>query len=423
MAFQKNQGQPIMQNILMPIILCTVFGTSTTVFGANNHVNAAIGLTSSQITESQLNNNEFSFPPLFESIVPLEKNFAAFNSPVPSNDLAWEKQLQLDIKVEHKIRDLSYVGRLIHVDHQYFTLLLNNNPTTLPKSDFYLIPMFAPNKGATNGTLTGPVTYQTHELHWQPKLTIIVENNQVRLLEQVLITNQSVNKITIKEPILHLSQSQPDVFHPQEKRLSLMQADAQAVQYAANEITIPFTNKVLTLTPLSRVLVSINQQNLPIKDHFNQANVNTSVYSNETVTLLFDAVYQAQLKNDSIPGMYSSFIKTGDTYLPTKVLNLDKLRKQQTIEFSPNVSQEIQGELTLVSSSARSFPATQVWQLTLRNLSNQRQSYRVHHAMNGVITAYSGAEASKTMSGSKIFIGQLTPNQTLTLNYQVTLIQ
>jgi len=395
-------------------------------YANETNINAVIGLGSSQIVEQNLQNKEPKLPITGGSLLPLDKNFTGISSALDNHLTHWIKHLNQEVKVEHKTRALNFQGQLTQVTQNTFSLKINAKSVQLPISDFYLIPSTKTSQvnDKTQNTYTGNITYQTQSLSWQPKLSILFQDNSVKLIENALISNLSNKNITLHSPILHLSQTPNQNIRFKTERLYSAAADASpSVSYANDEIIIPLMNRELDIEPLSEYLIPIQEQELSIIKRTLKSDVATHPQFLGEQSMRFQQAYEVKLTQETLPGNYQTYWQKGELFLPSSALFLEKTRLDQTLELSPNQSHDVEGELKLINASGRSLPLSQTWELSLKNLSTERKDYSITHNMNGIISNTSGASSEPNGIHSRRFIGTLSPKQTKTLRYTVTLTQ
>ncbi|MCZ2720527.1 hypothetical protein O1D97_02405 [Marinomonas sp. 15G1-11] len=402
-------------------LLASNYGYST-----EANINAVIGLGSSQIVEQNLQSAEPQLPITSGSLLPLDSMFTGISTALDNHLTQWIKHLNQEVKVEHKSRDLSFQGQLTQVTQATFALIINKKSVLLPISDFYLIPSNSPSQlnHTEKNTYTGNITYQTPSLSWQPKLSILFQEDFVKLIENALISNLSNKNLTLQDPILHLSQTpSSNVRFKSERAFAVADMASPSVNYANDEIIIPLNNRKLDIEPLTEYLIPIQQQKLKILKRTIKSTVSTHPQFLGEQTLGFQQAYEVKLDKETLPGNYQTYWQQQDLYLPSNNIFLEQTRLDQILELTPNQSHDLEGKLTLVNASGRSLPLSQTWELEIKNLSVQKQNYNISHNMNGIITNTSGAMSEPNGIHSRRFIGSLPPKQTKTLRYTVTLTQ
>lgn len=390
------------------------------------NINAVIGLSSSQIVEQNLQNAEPKLPITGGSLLPLDKNFIGISTPLDNHLTHWIKHLNQEVKVEHKSRSLNFQGLLTQVSQNTFFLKINETSVQLPISDFYLISNIKTprSKQETKNTYTGNITYQTQTLSWQPKLSILFQDNSVKLIENALISNLSNKNLTLDSPILHLSQTPNQSIRFKTERLYASAADSSpSVNFSNDEIIIPLNNRRVEIEPLSEYLIPIQEQELPILKRTLKSDITTHPQFLGEQSMRFQEAYEVKLTKETLPGNYQTYWQKEDLFLPSNNLFLEKTRLDQILALTPNQSHDIEGKLTLINASGRSLPLSQTWELSIKNLSRERKDYSIVHNMNGIISNTTGTASEPNGIHSRRFIGTLSPKQTKTLRYTVTLTQ
>ncbi|MFT2109885.1 hypothetical protein [Marinomonas sp. 2405UD68-3] len=408
------------------IVIFLSFTLSQSAHSNDSNINAVIGLSSSQVVERNLHNEKPQLPIERGSLLPLDNAFNGISFPIENHLSLWIQHINQEVKVEHKSRQLNFQGQLDQVTQNAFSLKINNTSVTLPISDFYLIPNVAASRSndPKHSKFTGNITYQTPTISWQPKLSILFQNNAIKLVENALISNRSNKNLVLENPILHLSQSSNSNVKFKTERLSVMASDSiAAVNYSNDEIIIPLNNRNVELSPFTEYLTPIQQQTLPILKRTLKSSISTYPQFLGELSLQFTQTYEVKLSKETLPGSYQTYWQKQNLYLPSNNIFLEKTRLDQTLELTPNQSHDIESTLKLVNASGRKLPISQTWELTLKNLSKEKKNYQINHNMNGIIANITGSPSEPNGIHSRQFVGALPAQQTKVLRYTVTLTQ
>ena len=391
------------------------------VWAQNASLQAVIGLNQSQIVEQQLHKGKTSLPISNSSLLPLDAEFSSFSFPLENTNSQWQKQLNRVVKVEHKQRNLTLQGTLTQVTANLFELTNNTTSSLLPQNDFYLLAVETNATDPQQNTYSGAVSYQTNALTWQPKLSILLTNRAVTLIEQALITNHSSQSIALQEPVLHHANiGQPFAVAKTERFFSAA-SDSLSVDYSDNEITIPLVDRTITIAALSQTLIPLQQQSLVITAHKHQARINTYPQFLGQQAIPFTQQIEAVLKHDTLPGQYQTYWLRNELLLPSNPVTLDTMRQDAKIHISPNKSQDVTAQLTLVNATSQTLPMTQTWQLEINNHANEIREYQIEHRMNGIITQVKGDPSTPSGVDARWFEGKLPAKGSVTLHYSVVL--
>lgn len=382
-------------------------------------VNAVIGLNNSQVVQ---NSAQLSFQPNLGTLLPLQESFSPITHLQNNLDSQWFDQIGQKVRVEHKQRDLNYTGTLtsIEQDNRTFLVLIDERPTTLPLDDFYLIPL------EKMGTATTPktdlmVSYQTNQLSWTPQLSLIFEGNNVSVSQQALLHNRSNTAVTIQDSLLHYASNAPTRLFKAERNSLAMSADQQSIDYQDNEISYPLGNKDLKMAPYSNALIPLPSSTIKVEKQTHTAQLYTHENSSGKIELSFYNNIRFTFQKDGLPGEYRTFQKRGNLLIPSNTVFLKTVRAGYPTNVVANKSQDITGSLTLVNASSQKLPATQTWQATIENLSNQDQDYSIEQNTNGIIDALEGNEAKKLSANSLTLDGKIKAHSKKTITYTIEL--
>ena len=395
-----------------------------------------IGTNASSIIETLSTNTQPSLYPINSSILPLESTQTPISLPITNDFQAWINVIGKKITVVHRARDLQYQGILNKVNDDYFTLQDKQKTIRLVTNDFYLLHEKQSITDAQNVTFSGKVNYLSHELLWQPQLSLLINETTITLIQNANITNLSANNLKIDGSILQLRQQIAEQQQP-ERNLALLSAKTMHdTRYDNSETTVPLKGTVHllahsnTLTPLSTQTVKIEERTLI-------SSINT--YSNflGSQSLSFEQTLTAKLDRDALPGHYKTFWQEAGYLIPSETIQLDHLRQGSTISIKPNKSLDVIGKLTLLNSSSRKLPSKQTWQLDLENHSLATHNIEVMHQLNAVIqsiqalTKQSNNEnnkkddirSSKVSADTHKIQTTIAPKEKTQIQYTITLIE
>lgn len=380
--------------------------------------------TGSQVTENLSKASELSFTPVAGSIIPIAKNYAPFQLPELYNSERrnWSDHLGQPVRVEHKSRDLSLEGTLEAVNDRYFTLSVKRVSGNYPLSDFYLVPTLAASKSRTTLNYQGLLTYQTSDILWQPELTMIIDDQDITLVQQANIQNNSSQDIDLSSALLHYSQT-PNVVRPMLMK-SAMASDmsrersAPATEYSNSEITLELSQ--LALPAASQTLVDLGKTNSRITSRSNVSSV-SSYPSSSKLNLSFNQQIRFDSPKDLIPGAYQTLWHKKPYYLQGNPVTLRDTREGTEVEVLLNRSLDLTGDITLITESQHKQGLTQTWELSLKNLSKQPQNYAITHRLEAPIRELSLRSLEQIDAQSVALQGTIAPNTTYQIRYTVEL--
>ncbi|MEP0073534.1 MAG: hypothetical protein ABJE79_12590 [Marinomonas sp.] len=382
-------------------------------------ISAVIGLDNSQIIE---NNQIISLTPNEGTLLPLQEKFSPIIYPQSGAYGNWLNEIGKKVRIEHKQRDLSYTGRLVKLEQNTlsFSISINGKLTTLPVSDFYLIPNEQDSEKEGTSNRTFPVSYQSNQLSWSPQLNLVLENGSVSVYQQAMLQNRSDSEITLQDSVLHYSRTESPQFLKVE-RASLAMDSAPAVTYQDNEILFPLKTNNLTLPPYSNLLYALPSSKSKISNQKQVANIYT--HNNSMGELKLNFVHQINFtfEQDGLPGQYKVFWSKDKLLIPANTVTLETVRAGHSTSITTNKSQDLTGYLTLISASSKKYPNTQTWEATIINHSTQIQSYSIEQNTNGILTIIEGDEANQTSANSLKLSGKIEANSQKTLSYKIKL--
>ena len=392
-------------------------------------INAVIGLDNSQIVEDSL---QLSLTPNTGSLLPLQDNFAPMTRLESSQDANWFNQINKRVTVTHRQRDLSYSGTLTRIEKNTRSFILKSKDysMTLPMDDFYLIPLETtstaekkPEVEKTEGNNTQPqkISYQTNELSWTPQLSLIFDNDNVSIYQQALIHNNSSSSIEIQNSLLHYSRTAAPQLFKAERSVMMMSADNPNVNYQDNEVSYSLGGGKLSIAPYSNTLIPLPSSNTKIDSSSNKASLHTYNNNAGKTDLNFYNDLSFSLPKNGLPGEYKTFWKRGDLLIPGNTVRLDTVREGYPVNVTTNKSQDISGHLTLVSATSQKLPSTQVWEATIVNHSDTKQTYKIEQNTNGIIDVLEGKEAVPITANSVLVSGEIEANSTKTITYKIAL--
>lgn len=402
--------------------------TIATTNAAAEPLRAVIGLNSSQIVEDTQSSNPLTLSPIPGTLLPLDKQFANVTQPIASNLPNWSAQLGHAIQVDNKQHALSYTGTLATVDtrNQTFTLNIKGKEVQLPINDFYLIPLEEnkPQQTLSNTTYQGVISYQSNELTWTPKRTLIINQDNVSIINMANIENTSSKNIDIKNSLLHYSHQEAPRFKVERSSL-MMSADAtQQVDYSDSEVTYPIQD--LTVPANSHTLTDMSLDTVKVDNSKGVADVSTGSYLNANLTLSFKNTLTFTLSKAALPGQYQTYWQRDGLLIPGDIVSVPLARANQTLKVTTNQNLDITGKLKLISASSGKLPATQEWMLTLKNHSNNLKQFSVTQNTQGVIANVEGSKTileknMKKTANSIQFEGSLQAQESKTIRYTLKL--
>ncbi|ETX11184.1 hypothetical protein MUS1_12390 [Marinomonas ushuaiensis DSM 15871] len=391
--------------------------TSSSILAAP--INAVIGLSNSQVVES---GKKMSLVPNTGTVLPLQDSFLPISNLQNTENKNWFDEIGQKIRVEHKQRDLSYTGVLTSIENgeRSFLISVNKRLTSLPMSDFYLIPL---EKNDSTKTTSVPyqVSYQTNQLSWTPQLSLIFDDNQVSLSQQAILHNNSSAVIEIQDSLLHYSRTaSPQVFKA-ERSLMAMDSANQGVEYQDNEISYPLNGPVLSIAPYSNTLYSLPSSRSSIDSKVQTGSLYTHSNSTGKIDISFYNQLGFTLEQDGLPGEYKTFWKRNNLLIPGNSVALNTVRANNSVEVITNKSQDITGYITLVESSSKKLPSTQTWEATIQNHSNQEQNYSIVQNTNGIIQILEKSDVAQLNANSIEISGKIKANSKKTITYKIEL--
>jgi len=381
---------------------------------------AVIDTNSSQIVESISANQTPSLSVTPGSLLPLTANFSPITQVRAADYRDWSSQIGQQVTVENKHRELSYTGKLLALEPQSdtFSLLIKKKTVTLPINDFYLIPSHAHTTDKSTKTqYPSVVSYQSNDLSWSPKRTLIFTDGFVSLINSAELHNAATHAIQLKNSVLHYSPATP--MRAKVEQTALRMSDSSSADYTDNEVTFPL--KSAHLKANSDTLVKLIRLQSPIDKNEHTATVYTAFNRAADTPLSFENTLTFTLSADAFPGHYQTFWQRDGLLIPSNNTHLDIARAKQPIQVVTNKSLDITGHLSLVSSTSQKLPSQQTWKVTLQNHSNQAKSYAISHTMRGVISHVEGPNVSQKTASSVQIKGKIPALKTQSFQYQVEL--
>lgn len=377
---------------------------------------------SSQVTETLEGQSGLSFTPIQGTLLPVGKQYDSFQLPSFDNSERrnWTDHIGQPVRVEHKQRDLSLEGTLEAVSGNQFTLSVKRVAASYPLSDFYLVPKLATSKTRNTLDYQGMLTYQTHDVRWQPELSMIIQDQDITLVQQASIHNQASTDLSLNKALLHYSQGRSPRPMMKTTMASDMRVESAApqTQYENNEITLELQQ--LNLPAASETLVDLGKTTSRIQSSSNVA----SVYSynrSSKLPLNFHQEITFESPKDLIPGSYQTLWYKDPYYIQGNSVQLRHTRENAEVTVQLNRSLDLKGELTLVTESKDDKLITQTWELTLENLSRQSQDYDITHQLQGAIKEVSLRSLEQTAANRVALKGTLAANGTYNIRYTVEL--
>ena len=397
---------------------------------AENTIKAAIGLNSSQLIEELDQEAELSFMPIEGSIIPLINTQPIDLGRIYDDGKNWQRHINQPVKVINRQNQKAYEGRLLRSNRELFELLVAGQVMQLHLSDYNLVMDYQAAKLTPLFTLNDKFTYQTYDLSWQPQLSIFLDDEYAVLKQSALIQNASYKDLELAHPILQLKQShhvpQPSMKMARGLQMSDMATESSGVDYVKNEITVP-TNQDIRLGARQTLLFPFKEQKLKLNKIRSVAELYPNPRSKAQQGIQFEQRADLILEQDAMPGNYQTYWQYKDYLLPAGITQLEHLRQGNQVTLKINQSQDIKAELTLVEASSLKLPATQTWQLSVSNLSNQNQNIDVFHNANGLIEDYQDLSKLpltqlEMRSAHRLKLSyQLVPNEKIKIQYKLSL--
>ncbi|GAB3484399.1 hypothetical protein [Marinomonas epiphytica] len=413
---------------MKPTHFIALFALSITAPAFAAPLQAVIGLNSSTIFEQTVSQTGPQLKPIPASLASLSAQHTAISLPQDTPYRPWLEALLQKVKVDHKQGDISYLGKLIHVDNQLaqFSLQTELGTMQLPIADFYLLPLEGSqnkHQSSSYGHFPEQVYYQTNQLSWSPQLRLIIQEDTVTIYQNALLHNNSDKNIMIDQGILHLSHDNP--IRPVSRKLALESAaDMSPIQYSNNEISYSLETSKLTLAAFSDLVYPLRTSQNPITDRQHRARLPAYGQRGYKQPIPFNSYLTVSLIEDTMPGEYQTFWRRGTLLLPANHNVLSHARQGQSIEIQTAKSQDIKGTLTLVDSSSNRLPSTQTWELELTNLSDQPQHYALTQQTQGVIKQLIAKQEVKKQTANSLNLeGTLKANEVKRVRYKIELEQ
>ena len=401
--------------LCLPLLLTSIQASAQT-----TSLRAVIDTNNSQIVENIAPNQAPSLSVIPGSLFPLTTNFAPITQVRAADFRDWSSQIGQPVTVDSKQRDLSYTGKLLAIEQQNntFTLLADNKTLVLPINDFYLIPNNT--KSIERSPLPqypSAVSYQSNELSWSPKRTLIFSNGLVSLVNSAELHNAATHSISLKNSLLHYSPS--NQVRAKVQQSALRMSEDSRVDYADNEVTFPLHSAHLKAN--SDTLIKLIRQQSIIDKSEHRVNIYTSLNSTGRIPLTFSSVLTFRLSADAFPGQYQTFWQRDGLLIPSNHTQINIARAKHPIEVTTNKSLDISGYLTLIDETSQKLPTTQTWEITLRNHSDKEKSYRIRQSMHGVISQIVGENIQKINASGVQIEGEIQPQSSKTILYKVSL--
>ena len=410
----------------LPLLLVIPFATEV---AAQNTLKAVIGLNSSQFIETLNQNPELSLTPIAGSIIPLINAQPIEISRKIDTQKNWQAYINQTVKIIHRQNQLSYQGRLLSSNYERFEILVDGQRMQLNMMDYNLLVPYKGESLKPRFSINDALAYQTYDIHWQPQLSIFLSDDHAVLKQNALIKNDAFHEVLLAHPILQLKQHQAPP-SPMEKmsliRSASMLSDSAPVEYMNNEITVP-TDKDILLKARQTLLFPFKEQKLEILDSRSSADIYPNPRASAKQNIQLEQVSDLILEQDAMPGSYRTYWQHKDYLLPAGTTQLSHLRKGNKVSLKINQNQDVKASYSLVSANSFKFPSTQVWQLSLHNLSNKNQTIEVFHNTNGLLESLMLKETDSLANLSKISANklklsyQLVANEKIDIPYEIRL--
>lgn len=388
-------------------------------------LHAVIGPSGSTIVEEVKAGLPLSMVPLSDTLMPLSDHFPLLSTPMESDFVHWQSQMNNKVKVVHHSRDLAFQGTLSGLTSDRFELDTGDATLRLPINDFYLIPLSGrPAPTEISMPFDGKLAYQTEQLFWQPKLSLLLQQDKVAILQQAKISNRSSHSLTLESPILGQETPrpapQPVYMRKNLGQMEMASADFAEVAYENNQALVPIKGRV-SLPPFSHSLVPIDRQEQRVESLEHHASVRTHPGWLGKQTLQFEYQLKFKLDHDVLPGNYQTYWVRDGYLIPANATQLESLRKGETLSITPGKSEDISSELSLIQASSQTLPTTQTWRWKVSNHSNKPQTLVLDHQMSALIKSFSGLNAETLSADTRRIQHTVPANSELELTYRVDL--
>ncbi|REG84229.1 hypothetical protein [Marinomonas pollencensis] len=383
-------------------------------------VRAVINTHSSQIVENITANQAPSLTVTKGSLLPLTANFSPITQTRAVDYRDWSHHIGQTVTVDSKMRALSYTGKLLSQEARTgtFSLQVNNSVMVLPSNDFYLQASSTPQQdNHPSAQYPSIVSYQSTDLSWSPKRTLIFADGVVSLINSAQIHNSATQAIQVKKSLLHYSPNLP----LQAKALAntVRMSESNQADYQDNEVTYPLHS--VHLAAGTDTLIKLIRLQSAIEKSEHRANIYTSLTSAGQIPLTFSNILTFRLSADAFPGQYQTFWQRDGLLIPSNHTQINIARANHPIEVTSNKSLDISGQLTLINKTSQKLPTTQTWELTVHNHSNKIKTYRVMQSMRGIISQLEGKGVKQINASSAQIEGEIQPQSSQTIRYQVSL--
>ena len=377
-------------------------------------IQAVIGLNSSQVIDTT-KAGKLTLEANRNTLLPLQENFSSMPLPKETPFNYWLQEVERLVRVDSRLQTLSYTGVLKKVSPQSgnFLLMVKNRIVELPINDFYLVPLDKSIPAPQQDKYPQSISYQTNQLSWTPQLSLIIKGKELSFFQRALIHNNADKPIDLDNSLLHYSNTaRPTERAAMGKAVMLNDSQPASVQFNENEVTYPLA-QALTLPAYSDTLYPLQTGHSQVDKKQHSAQVFTHANSRGDIELKFNSELSFTVNQDSMPGVYQVFWQTEDGLLiPANAIALEKLRKGTTTSINTNTSQDISGQLKLISSTSTSLPNRQVWEASLENHSNQRQAYKIIQSSNALLSIENGvAGIQQNTANSVELTGTLNANE------------
>ncbi|ADZ90710.1 SIMPL domain-containing protein [Marinomonas mediterranea] len=404
--------------------LIAIFSIGTSIIAhASNQTNVVIGQNGSQITEYAHSAQALSFTPNLHSFIPLSANNTVVSHETSTNP--WSHYLNKRIHITSKYRDLSFKGTLISVNGHSITIQYSGTSVTLPANDFYIMG----NKAAPDATSSaihipndGLVTYHTDELSWKPALTLVFDENDVSVIQQALISNTGSKPQSLKAPYLNYRPQGAPVMEMKSARVSAMADTSVAPTYQENQITYRLTEQYY-LPAYTDTMITLKNETYPIDSKVNVGSVYAYPNQSGPRPITFNQTTTFTLKDESVSGTYKTLWRQNERYVAGQPVMIRSARSNQKVDVVTSKSYDLIGTLKLINTTSRKLPASQTWELEVKNYSDIRQRMEFTHQANGIIRSVSSSHLKINSNNTILFNRELAPNEKYIVRYQISVTE
>lgn len=395
---------------LKPITVSLLVIASTPLWAQS--VNVVVDQQGAQVSETINSGQAPAFVPDLTTLTFLGDN--APNLDLPASEYDWSAQVGQNVRVESRLRDLSYEGKLREVDGNLFTLVTRQGTFTLPSSDFYLVS--SAHKAPIRIPYNGPITYRTHDLSWQPQRNIIINGNRLDIREAALVTNRSASQVTLANAMLREGVAAPAPM----QRFALADASTKEASFIHGETV--YNLEDTTIAAYSTKLIQLSQQDYQIEERRFAATLH-GWDNHQGIELNFAETATFTPTQNHPAGRYQTLWQTERNLIPGDSLQFGALHKHQAVTIQLNNSQDISAEARLVTAQKNGNRIVQTWEIEMKNHTRYQQKYQIDHFANGVIESFSPTWINQMNARALQLAGTLAANARHHIRYKVEITQ